>query len=274
MGGKEMMKILATLSKALCWQRCSRAAAAGLCLILLLALVPQRASAGMGDIISVLTSIYSTLRGGIGGPLNTIQGVNANIRDLHQQVVWPVTLINQARGFVGQVTAQYRDPMWQIHTLSNNSATLANASQLESAFRGRQVGSLTQLGPAFQRLYQSVPTANDAPAAERNMMDMDDASALNALKTSVVSDQSGNQMLTLADQMEQQASQAAPGSTPLLTAQAQIANLESQAFLERMLASELRQEATKLAHDNALRKRSSEATHNLRNQVHDILSRP
>jgi hypothetical protein len=106
------------------------------------------------------------------------------------------------------------------------------------------------------------------------MMDMDDASALSALKTTVVSDQSGNQMLVLADQMEQQAAQAAPGSTPLLAAQAQIANLESQAFLQRMLASELRQEATKLAHDNALRKRSAEATRNLRNQVHEILSRP
>lgn len=274
MGEKEMKKILSMLSNALRWQRCSRAAAAGLCLILLLALVPQRANAGIGDIITILTSIYSTLRGSIGGTLTSIQGVNANVRDLHQQVVWPVSLINQARGFVGQVTTQYRDPMRQIHTLSNNSATLANASQLESVFRGRQVGGLTQLGPAFQRLYQSVPTANDAPAAERNMMDMDDASALSALKTSVVSDQSGNQMLTLADQMEQQASQAAPGSTPLLTAQAQIANLESQAFLQRMLASELRQEATKLAHENAARKRSAAATRNLRDQVHEMLSRP
>jgi len=274
MGAKEMKKILSMLRKTLRWQRCSRAAAAGLCLILLLALVPQRANAGMGDIISILTSIYSTLRGSIGGTLTSIQGVNANIRDLHQQVVWPVSLVNQAKGFVGQVTAQYRDPMWQIHTLSNNSATLANASQLESVFRSRQVGSLTQLGPVFQRLYQSVPAANDAPTAERNMMDMDDASALSALKTSVVSDQSGNQMLTLADQMERQAAQAAPGSTPLLTAQAQIASLESQAFLQRMLASELRQEATKLAHDNALRKRSAQATRNLRDQLHEILSRP
>ena len=64
-----MKKTLAMLSKALCWQRCFRAAAAGLCLILLLALVPQRANAGIGDIITILTSIYSTLRGSIGGTL-------------------------------------------------------------------------------------------------------------------------------------------------------------------------------------------------------------
>jgi hypothetical protein len=274
MEGKEMKKILSVLRKTPRWQRCSRATAAGLCLLLVLALVPQKANAGVGDIIAILTSIYSTLRGSIGGTLTTIQGVNANIRDLHQQVVWPVSVINQTRGFVGQVTAQYRDPMWQIHTLANNSARLANASQLESVFRSRQAGSLPQLGPVFQRLYQSVPTANDAPIAERNMMDMDDASALSAFKTSVVSDQSGNQMLVLADQMEQQAAQAAPGSTPLLAAQAQIANLESQAFLQRMLASELRQEAAKLAHDNAARKRSAAATRSLRDQVHEILSRP
>jgi hypothetical protein len=273
MEGKTVKKTLPTLKTILSWKRCFRAAAV-VPLLVVLALIPQQAHAGIGDIVSILTGIYSTLRGGIGGPLNSIQAVNANIRDLHQQVVWPVATLNQARGFIGQVTGQYRDPMRQIHTLSTNSATLINPSQLESVLRGGQAGNVMQMQPAFQRLYQSVPTANNAPPAERNMMDMDDASALAALKTTVMSDQGGNQMLSLADQMEQQAAQAAPGSTPLLTAQAQIATLESQAFLQRILAAELRQEAAKLAHDNSVRKRSAGAASNLRNQVHQVLSRP
>jgi len=273
MEGKTVKKILSTLKAVLSSKRCVRAAAV-LPLVMVLALVPQQANAGIGDIVSILTGIYSTLRGGIGGPLNAIQSVNTNVRDLHQQVVWPVATLNQARGFVGQVTAQYRDPMWQIHTLSTNSATLSSPLQLESVVRSGQVGSVTQMQPLFRRLYQPVPDVSAAPAAERNMMDMDDAASLTALKTTVVSDQDGNQMLSLADQMEEQAAQAAPGSTPLLTAQAQIASLESQAFLQRMLAAELRQEATRLAHDNAARKRSAEAARNLRNQVHQVLSRP
>ena len=66
-------------------------------------------------------------------------------------------------------------------------------------------------------------------------------------------------MLSVADGLEQQAAAAAPGSAPMLTAQAQVANLQNQAMLQRMLAAELRQEATRLAHSNALRKRSAEA---------------
>lgn len=267
------MKNFAKCKRWLRWQRGFRAAAV-VCLVTGLALLPQQAQAGVGDLISILKGIYSTLRGDIGGTLNTIQGVNANIRDLHQQAVWPVSALNQARGFVGQVTGQYRNVMWQIHSLPTASATLANPSQLESVLRSGRVGSLAQMQAPFQRLYQSVPLATDAPQAERNRMDMDDAAALGAFKTAVVSDQSGNQMLRLADQMEQQAGQAAPGSTPLLTAQAQIANLESQAFLQKMLASQLRQEAARLAHDNALRKRSADAAHSLRNQVNQVLSRP
>jgi hypothetical protein len=273
MEGELMKKILHSFKEKLL-KRCSRAAAGLLCLVLVLAIAPPGAGAGIGDIVSILTSIYGTLRGDIGGVLNNIQGVNTNVRDLHQGMVWPVASLNQARGFVGQVTAQYRDPMWQIHSLATSSASLSNPSQLESLLRSRQTGNLGGLQPAFLRLYQPVPVTSDAPAMERNMIDIDDALALGALKTTVVSDQSGNQMLSLADALEQQASKAAPGSTPLLTAQAQIASLETQAFLQRMLAAELRQEAAKLAHDNALRKRSAETARNLRNQVHDVLSRP
>jgi hypothetical protein len=60
----------------------------------------------------------------------------------------------------------------------------------------------------------------------------------------------------------------------MLTAQAQVANLQNQAMLQRMLAAELRQEATHLAHSNTLRKRSAEAAKQLRDHMRQILSRP
>jgi len=87
-------------------------------------------------------------------------------------------------------------------------------------------------------------------------------------------------LLTLADTLftaragEQQAATTAPGSAPLLMAEAQVANLQSQAMLQRMLAAELRQEATRLAHSNTLRKRSAQATQQLRDHMRQILSRP
>jgi hypothetical protein len=45
-------------------------------------------------------------------------------------------------------------------------------------------------------------------------------------------------------------------------------------MLQKMLAAELRQEAARLAHSNALRKQSVDATNDLRKRMQQILSRP
>jgi hypothetical protein len=103
---------------------------------------------------------------------------------------------------------------------------------------------------------------------------MDDALAIGSLKTSVLSDQTTQGMLTLADSIEQQSATAAPGSGPILAAEAQVASIESQAYLAKVLASELRQEAAKLAHQNTLLKQSAAATSNLQNQIQQVLAHP
>jgi hypothetical protein len=60
--------------------------------------------------------------------------------------------------------------------------------------------------------------------------------------------------------MENQVALSTPGSNPYLTAQAQVANLRCQAFMQKMLAAELRQEAGRIAHDNVLMKRRASST--------------
>jgi hypothetical protein len=123
-------------------------------------------------------------------------------------------------------------------------------------------------------VYTAVPLATDAKPVQRNLMDTDDALAMGSLKTAVLSDQTTNVMLGLADSIEQQSATAAPGSAPMLATEAQIASLESQAYLAKVLASELRQEAAKLAHENAFLKQSATNTRNLQNQVQQMLTHP
>ena len=77
------------------------------------------------------------------------------------------------------------------------------------------------------------------------------------LKTLKESDGADNLTLGVADQLENAASQAAPGSAPFLTATAVTASIRSQALTQKMLAAELRQEAAHLAHVNALRKQGA-----------------
>jgi len=239
----------------------------------LLVLGSVKAKAGVQDIITLLTSIASTLQNGIGKVLSGIQSINATVRDFEQQVVWPVNLVNQTRAEVAQVRAQFSGLAAQIESIPTSSATLVNPSQLEQLLRSRQALNLGQISASYQQVFQSLPLATQATAAQRDLIDADDAFALGALKTATASDQASQQMLTVADGLEQQAAVSAPGSAIMLTAQAQAANLQNQALLQKMLAAELRQEAAALAHANALRKQSAIANRDLRNNMQQLLSR-
>ncbi len=210
----------------------------------------------------------------IGGALTGIQNTNSIINNYRQQVLWPLTLVNQTRSFVNSTIGQYRGLMWQIGGLRNNSATLPNPSQLEQAFRSGQITNVSQIQGMYTGVYTSVPQAANAKPIQRNMMDMDDALAMESLKSTVLSDQTTQNMLSIADSLEQQSASQSPGSAPMVAAQAQIASLETQAYLAKVLAAELRQEAAKLAHQNTLLKQSAASTRSLQNQVQKVLSHP
>ncbi|MGE5110278.1 MAG: hypothetical protein ACM3JB_05430 [Acidobacteriaceae bacterium] len=243
--------------------------------IVALCLIPSTArAAGLGDIISLLKTITSTIHGAIGGSLNEIQNLQSLLNRFRQQTIWPLAAINQAKAFVNSTRGQYGHSMFGIVMIRNNSATLIPPSQLESLFRSGQSASIGQVPPAYFSVYGAVPTPANAQPQQRNMMDMDDALAMGSLKTTVLSDQTTQGALALADAIEQQSANTAPGSGPMLSTQAQVAELETQALMAKVLAAELRAEAAKLAHENALLKQSSAATRNLQNQMMQVLSHP
>ena len=245
------------------------------CLVLVAVLtLPVTAKAGVGDIIQLLVTITNTLKGEIGQVLGGIQKVGSLKQDLQQKIAWPLNAINQAKSFVAQVRSQYTGLAGQIHSLEVSSANLVNPRQLESLVRGRNVSSLGQIQPAYLKVYGATPSAANANDTQRNLMDVDDAMAIGTLKAATISDQASEGMLSVADSLERQSGGTAPGAAPMLTAQAQVASLQNQAFLQHMLAAELRQEATRLAHDNALVKESAAANKILRDHMRQVLSRP
>lgn len=246
-----------------------------LVLIVAVVLAPTAVRAdGIGDILSLFHAITSTLQGPIGEALSEIRRVAAAVTNFHQQIIWPLALINQARSFVGATRAHYTGLMFQIEGLKNNSATLTLPMQLESIFRGAQSGSIGQIPSLFTQVYQPVALAGTAQPGQRNLMDIDDAMAMDSLKTAMVSDQTTQGLLTLADSLEQQGMNAAPGSAPMVTAQARVTDLVTQAQLAKMLAAQLRQEATKLAHQNATFKHSATTTQSLFNEIQQVLAHP
>jgi hypothetical protein len=244
-------------------------------IVITLCLIPSNTRAqGIGDILLLLHTITSTLQGPIGDALNEMRKVSTEINNFRQKIIWPLALINQTRSFVSATRARYTGLMSQIEGIKNNSATLALPMQLESMFRGAQSGSMGQLPAIYAQVYQPVALVGIAQPGQRNLMDIDDAMAMDSLKTSMVSDQTTQGMLALADSLEQQAMTAAPGSASMVTAQARVADLVTQAQLAKMLAAQLRQEATKLAHQNATLKHSATTTQNLFNQIQQVLAHP
>jgi hypothetical protein len=233
---------------------------------------PPRAQA-QDSIVGAIQAVLNVINGIIQTALNSINSVRTAINNFYQSVTWPVQMINQARAQVTQMITQYRNLMQGILNINLSSATLPATQRLERIMRNQQTGDFGTLTNEYGNAYGPVPAVSAASPADRAMTDMDDALALDNLKALKETDEAGNLTLQAADQLEDAASQAAPGSAPFLTASAVVASIQSQAVTQKMLAAELRQEAARLAHENALRKHGATSTGQLGSQIINLLKR-
>jgi hypothetical protein len=232
--------------------------------------VPHLAHA---QFLSFFDSIFSSIQADMGGSLKAINQVMQQVNQLYQTTVWPLAAINQARGFVSNSINTYRNSMNQIFNTRFSSATLAGPQQFETLLHSRLSTQIPSLQTSFVTNFGAIPQANVASPQDRVMMDMDDALSQQNLKTTLIADQGTDVILQTADQMENQVAVSTPGSNSYLTAQAQIANLRCQAYMQKMLAAQLRQEAGRVAHDNVLAKRRTTATGGINSLITGALTR-
>ena len=231
---------------------------------------PQPAQAQIG-LLRAIQAVLNVINGVIQTALNGINTVRTAMNNLQQAVVWPQQLINQARAQVTRMIGQYRNLMSNIFHIRLNSATLPNPQALEAVIRDHQVNNFPSLTATFANTYGAIPVTTAANPGDRAMSDMDDALALDNLKTLKAGDQATDIELQSADAIENSASQAAPGSTPFLTATAITSGIHAQALTQKLLAAELRQEAARIAHRNTLRKENATNTTTLRGVLVNLL---
>ncbi len=215
--------------------------------------VPKYADAQLG----IFNAIFSSIQSDIGSSLSSVNQIVQQTQKLFQTTVAPLAAINQARGFVANSITSFRGQLNQIFNTAFASATTPGPQQFESILHSRLSSQIPALQASFTSNYGSVPALNAASPQDRVMMDVDDALGQENLKTTLIADQGGDVILQTAEQMENQVALSTPGSNPYLTAQAQVANLRCQAYMQKMLAAELRQEAGRIAHDNVLIKRKT-----------------
>lgn len=248
------------------------------CLTLLVVAPTPAPAQGQLCLPCIIQVVLDTINKVIGNWLNLITGVLTNIRSFYQQVVWPLNLINQAKAQITAMIAQFRGPMQGIFSINPHTATLPSPVALENIIRNRQTGDVGSVGQIYINTFRPVPQAGLMAPQDRDMTDMDDAMAQNNLKTLKMADQAQDLMLQAADQIENLAgdpdiNRMAPGSAPFLTASAVVASVKSEAIMQKMLAAAMRQEAARIAHDNALRKRRSALAVQLQNDMTNILQR-
>ena len=136
--------------------------------------------------------------------------------------------------------------------------------------RNRQVGDHMQLVSEFQRTFGTLPTPAEVHPEERNLIDVDDALAIDQLMTLKMGDASADNTLRAAEAIEEEATRMAPGSAAMSAAAAYIAAVQSQAHIQKMLAGQLRQEAARLAHDTMTLKRGANFTRESRTKVSEL----
>jgi hypothetical protein len=225
-----------------------------------------------GQFLSVFDAIFSSIQNDMGTSLKAINQIAQQMQKLYQTTVAPLAAINQARGFVANSINAYRGQMNQVFNTPFTSAVTPGPQQFENILHSRVSAQIPALETSFISNYGAIPQVNAASPQDRVMMDVDDALGQENLKTTLIADQGADVILQTASQMENQVAVSTPGSNPFITAQAQVANLRCQAYMQKMLAAELRQEAGRIAHDNVLVKRKTAATGGIKSLINGALT--
>jgi hypothetical protein len=247
-------------------------------LVFVLVLAPMAARGQLGldpccAIISVgLNTISSLLTNVVAKPLGQIQQIQQQAANFQQQVIYPTSAINSARGLAGQMQGQLRQ-MTQVFRLPTASATLPTPQQLEQALLSRNPQAVGQVSQSYAKVYGTVMAPSDAPQPVRDLVDMTDAEAQAALKKALEVDALADVELAAADQINQQIQNAAPGSAPILEAQASAWLVRANAYTQSAMAELIRVRSIDLANSGAQLKFSATDVNHLRNNTGQVLGR-
>jgi hypothetical protein len=238
------------------WWRPTVWKAAALAAVALM-LLPGRANGQFGidiaAIMAALSKVESLMSTYVAAPLKTINQTQQTVAKYEQEVIYPIAAINQARNSVTQFENQFSQ-VTNLFKSNVSSATLPQSQNLESILLSRNAGSISTVSPQFQNVYGVVMAQNSASPQSRNMTDMTDAQAQDAMKRAIQIDALADAELAEADKMGQQISVAAPGSAPILEAEADVWVVRANAYTQSALAELMRTRGIDIANQSKLSK--------------------
>jgi len=272
-----MKKITVAVKRGLGWFWRHKARAVVLVVILFL-VAPKPVKSQFLDpccaiMAAGLNSIGSTISSVVGGGLSGILSIEQDIASFEQTVVWPQNLINQARSLVVSMQGIFTQ-MESVMRIPVNSATLPTTQQFEQNLLSGDPNQIAQTSTQYTAVYGAVPDATAASPQTRDLVDMTDAAAQAAMKKAIEIDALANLELQAADQINQNIATAAPGSAPIVEAQADAWLVRANAYTQSATADLMRVRAVDLADESAAVKNGAANSTAIQQQIYNILKRP
>ena len=222
-------------------------------------------AAGLGTIANILSSV-------VGGGLNSILSVEQDIKNFEQSVVWPKNLIAEAQALVGRLQGIFNQ-IQGITDIPVNSATLPATEQLEGNLLSQDPNEIAQTSAQYTAVYGPVPNAAAASPEVRNVIDMTDATAEAAMKRSIEIDALADLELKAASQINESINTAAPGSAPIIEAQADAWLVRANAYTQAATADLMRVRAIALADSGESVKSGAANSAEVEQQIYNLLKR-
>jgi hypothetical protein len=241
---------------------------------------PAQAQIGIGVVLAAASAVVRTINNLIQGLFNIANGLLSDIsevmgafRQLMETVVYPQNLIDRARGLVTSMIGAFRALLSSLFNINVASAKMPDPAALESITRNRNTSDFGALAQAYTRTYGALPLATDAAPMDRDLIDMDDATAQALFKTLKEADAISDHTIAASLAMEDEARVAAPGTADYVVAAGIIAAVQNQAVMQKMIAAEMRQEAARLAHRSMIWKRNAMFGNQSRQDIRSMLNR-
>jgi len=272
-----MNRVMQGAKRACMWWWRHKVRTVGLLLVLVL-MAPKPVKSQFLDpccaiMAAGLNTIGNTLSTVIGAGLNDILSIEQDVSNFEQAVVWPQQLINRARSLVASMQGIFAQ-MEGVMRLPVNSATLPATQQFEQNLLSGDPHQIAQTTTQYVAVYGAVPDTTAASPETRDVVDMTDAAAQAAMKRAIEIDALADLELQAADQINQSIATAAPGSAPIIEAQADAWLIRANAYTQSATADLMRVRAVDLADQSANVKTGAANSNAIRQQIYNILKRP
>ncbi len=225
----------------------------------------------IGIIEAGLQAVQKALQSSVGTPLQQIQGVEKDWMQFEQTVVYSQSAILQAKNMVASL-ANPMAQMNQVFSMNYSSAQLPGPQQLEQQLLSRDPNQVANIGTSFHQVFGTLPTNTQAPQSVLNSIDITDAEAQDGFKKAIQLDALAQQEQQIAQQLQQQIQQAAPGSAPILEAEAAAWVVRANAYTQSAMAELMRVRSAGAANQSTTLKSITSSNLNTNQNLQQMLN--